>query len=98
MFPYFVGTEMEGGIVDERCPICGSEDVILTGPLNIEGIRAMVTVVEGRQCTLCGNLQVTIPQTVLVRLYPPGVRHLTTARRYRQQMRKKVKRQHFIPI
>lgn len=79
-------------LVDERCNFCGSEDVVVTGPLNIEGTRALVTVLDGRQCTLCGNLQVTIPQAVLVRLYPPGVRHLTPARRERLTMRKKLKR------
>lgn len=84
--------------MDERCPICGSEDVVPTGPLNIEGTRAMVTVVEGRQCTLCGNLQVTIPQTILVQLYPSGVRHLTQARRQRLQLRRKQRRQHFVPL
>ncbi len=79
-------------MLDERCPTCGSEDVVVTGPLTIEGPSATVTVVQGRQCTLCGNLQVMIPQALLVRLYPPGVRHLTEARRSRLKQRRRTRR------
>lgn len=78
--------------MDERCPTCGSEDVVTTGPLTVEGQSAAVTVVQGRQCTLCGNLQVMIPQALLVKLYPPGVRYLTESRRTRLQQRRRARR------
>lgn len=78
--------------MEERCITCGSEDVLTTGPLTVEGPRATVTVVHGRQCTLCGNLQVMIPQALLVKLYPPGVRYLTEGRRARLSNRRKVRR------
>ena len=78
-------------MLDERCPTCGSEDVVTTGPLTVEGRSASVTVVQGRQCTLCGNLQVIIPQALLVRLYPPGVRYLTESRRTRLQHRRRAR-------
>ncbi|MDA8192447.1 MAG: hypothetical protein M0Z53_00420 [Thermaerobacter sp.] len=78
--------------MEERCPICGSEDIVTTGPLTVEGPRAMMTVVHGRQCILCGNLQVMVPQALLVRLYPPGLRYLTQGRRARLQNRRKVRR------
>jgi transcription elongation factor Elf1 len=77
--------------VDERCPVCGSEDVVQTGPLTIEGQRASVTVVHGWQCTLCGNLQVMVPQAVLVRLYPVGIHFITEARRNKKQSRRHLK-------
>jgi len=75
--------------MDERCPICGSEDIVTTGPLTVEGRSAVVTVVHGRQCTLCGNLQVMVPQALLVKLYPPGVRYLTESRRTRLSHRRR---------
>ncbi|MCL5063911.1 MAG: hypothetical protein M1600_02330 [Firmicutes bacterium] len=77
---------------EERCQTCGSLDVVKTGPLTVEGTQMLVTVVDGTQCTLCGHLEVTIPQIVLVRLYPPNVRYLTAARRMDLQWRKKVRR------
>ncbi|NMP23245.1 hypothetical protein HIJ39_12945 [Sulfobacillus sp. DSM 109850] len=64
----------------------------MTGPLTVEGPSASVTVVQGRQCTLCGNLQVMIPQALLVRLYPPGVRYLTESRRARLTQRRRMRR------
>lgn len=75
--------------MEERCPVCGSDDIVATGPLTVESEQASVTVVKGRQCTLCGNLQVIIPQAVLVKLYPPGVRYLTESRRLRLQNRRR---------
>lgn len=78
--------------MDERCPTCGSEDVVYTGPLTVEGPRATVTVVQGKQCTLCGHLQIMIPQTLLVKLYPPGTRYLTPGRRARLLNRRKARR------
>jgi hypothetical protein len=75
--------------VVDKCPICGSEDVVGTGPLTVSGLRATITVQEGRQCTLCGHLQMMVPQTVLVMLYPPGVRYLTEARRARLLRRRR---------
>lgn len=77
---------------EERCPTCGSLDVVKTGPLTVEGSQLLVTVVDGTQCTLCGRLEVTIPQMVLVRLYPPNVRYLTAGRRTELQWRKKFRR------
>lgn len=59
----------------------------MTGPLTIESRRALVTVLHGKQCVLCGNLQVVIPQALLVRLYPPDIRYLTVARRMRHSRR-----------
>lgn len=79
--------------MDDRCPTCGSEDVVSTGPMTIESHSATVTVVQGRQCTLCGNLQVTIPQALLVKLYPPGVRYLTESRRARLLQRRRTRHQ-----
>ncbi|MCL5116142.1 MAG: hypothetical protein M1272_03220 [Firmicutes bacterium] len=79
-------------MMDERCPTCGSEDIVSTGPLTVEGQNATVTVVQGRQCTLCGNLQIMIPQALLVKMYPPGVRYLTESRRARLQQRRKARR------
>ncbi|MDA8206740.1 MAG: hypothetical protein M0Z36_11775 [Thermaerobacter sp.] len=76
-------------MLDLRCPTCGSEDVVETGPLTVEGQSAVVTVVSGRQCTLCGNLQMTIPQALLVQIYPPGVRYLTEPRRWRLMQRRR---------
>jgi hypothetical protein len=76
-------------VVDGRCPTCGSEDIVETGPLTVQTPNAVVTVVSGEQCTLCGNLQVVIPQAVLVRLYPPGVRYLTKPRRARLERRRR---------
>lgn len=75
----------------DKCSVCGSEDVVSTGPLTVSGLRTVVTVQEGRQCTLCGNLQLMIPQSVLVMLYPPGVRYLTQARRTRYLRRRRSK-------
>ncbi|AUW93309.1 MAG: hypothetical protein C7B44_08785 [Sulfobacillus thermosulfidooxidans] len=77
--------------MDDRCSVCGSEEMVTTGPLTVEGQRATITVVHGWQCTLCGNLQVMVPQAVLVRLYPPGIRLLTESRRSRLQARKRLK-------
>jgi len=74
--------------MDERCPTCGSEDVVLTGPLTVESGPFSVVIVRGKQCTLCGNLQVMIPQSTLVKMYPPGLRYLTEARRTRLQHRR----------
>lgn len=82
-------------MLDERCPTCGSEDLVTTGPLTVDSQNATVTVVQGRQCTLCGNLQVMIPQALLVRMYPPGVRYLTEARRTRLQQRRRTKHHQF---
>lgn len=76
---------------DERCPVCGSEDIVKTGPLTIEGQSLAITVVSGEQCTLCGHLAVMVPQAVLVRLYPPGVRYLTAARRERLMRRRRAR-------
>ncbi|PSR26949.1 MAG: hypothetical protein C7B47_09435 [Sulfobacillus thermosulfidooxidans] len=78
--------------MDDRCPTCGSEDVVMTGPLTIEGERACITVVHGWQCTLCGNLQVMVPQAVLVRLYPPGIRCLTESRRNRALAKRRLRK------
>ncbi len=78
--------------MDERCPVCGSEDLVQTGPLTVEGQRATVTVVHGWQCTLCGNLQVMVPQALLVRLYPVGLNFITEARRNKKQIRRHMKR------
>lgn len=75
--------------MDHRCPTCGSEDIVQTGPLTIEGQQATVTVVHGQQCTLCGNLQIMVPQALLVKLYPPGVRYLTQSRRARWERRRR---------
>ncbi len=77
---------------EDRCPICGSLDVVRTGPLTVQGSQLLVTVVDGTQCTLCGHLELTIPQIVLVRLYPPNVRYLTAGRRTELQWRKKSRR------
>jgi hypothetical protein len=71
-------------------------DVVKTGPLTVEGTQMLVTVVDGMQCTLCGHLEVTIPQMVLVRLYPPNVRYLTAARRSELQWRKKSRRRRLL--
>lgn len=76
---------------DQRCPTCGSEDVVETGPLTVQGEDVVVTVVKGDQCTLCGHLEVMIPQAVLVRLYPPGVRYLTKPRRTRLERRRRAR-------
>lgn len=76
---------------DQRCPTCGSEDIVETGPLTVQGPSAVVTVVTGEQCTLCGKLQIVIPQAVLVRMYPPGVRYLTKPRRERLQKRRRAR-------
>lgn len=84
--------------MDDRCPTCGSDDVVATGPLTVEGRNASVTVVQGRQCTLCGNLQMTIPQALLLRLYPPGVRYLTEARRSRLLKRRRTRRRESMPL
>lgn len=84
--------------MDERCPACGSEDIVMTGPLTVNGQNATVTVVHGKQCTLCGNLQIVIPQALLVKWYPPGVRHLTEARRARLQQRRKSRRRSLAPL
>ena len=77
---------------DERCPTCGSPDVIKTGPLTVQGSRLLVTVGDAMQCILCGHLAVMIPQMVLIRLYPPNVRYLTTGRRTELQLRRKLKK------
>lgn len=77
---------------EDRCQTCGSLDLVKTGPLTVEGSQLLVTVVDGIQCTLCGRLEVTIPQMVLVRLYPPNVRYLTKARRSELHSRKKARR------
>ncbi len=74
---------------DQRCSICGSEDVVETGPLTVQGDDVVVTVVKGDQCTLCGRLEIIIPQAVLVRMYPPGVRYLTKPRRMRLERRRR---------
>lgn len=86
--------------MEERCPTCGSEDVVSTGPLTIDGEGAVLTVVSGKQCVLCGNLQVTIPQILLVKMYPPNVRHITRARRVRLQNRRNRRRhqQALVPL
>ncbi len=76
----------------ERCSICGSEDIVSTGPLTVEGERACITVVSGLQCTLCGNLQVMVPQAVLVRLYPPSLRFLTISQRSRASAKKRLRK------
>lgn len=76
-------------VVDGRCPTCGSEDIVDTGPLTVQAANAVVTLISGEQCTLCGNLQLVIPQAVLVRLYPPGVRYLTKPRRERLERRRR---------
>lgn len=77
---------------EERCQTCGSVEVVTTGPITVEGTELLVTVVDGKQCTLCGRLELTIPQMVLVRLYPPNVRYLTNARRNDLLLRKKQRR------
>ena len=76
----------------ERCSVCGSEDIVKTGPLTVEGERACITVVSGSQCTLCGNLQVMVPQAVLVRLYPPGLRILPPSRRSRISAKRRMRK------
>ncbi len=83
-----------GGISlkEERCPTCGSLDVVDAGPITLEGSRLLVTVADGKQCTLCGHLEIMIPQMVLVKLYPPNVRYLTSARRGQLQLRLKARR------
>lgn len=80
-------------VVEHRCPTCGSEDVVDTGPLTVHSQRAKVTVASARQCTLCGNLELTVPQAVLLQLYPPGVRYLTRGRRARLKERRRMRRQ-----
>ena len=75
----------------ERCSTCGSEDIVTTGPLTIEGRSATLTVIQGKQCTLCGNLQISVPQALLIMLYPPGVRYLTESRRTRLQQRRRIR-------
>jgi hypothetical protein len=66
-----------------RCPVCGSEEVVVTEPLTILDSRATVTVSEALQCTLCGHLECMIPQAALVRWYPPDLRYLNVASRQR---------------
>lgn len=78
--------------VDDRCPVCGSQDLVWSGPLTLEGNQAVVRDLEGRQCILCGTLQVMIPQAVLVRWYPPNVSYLTQGWRQRHRQRRKSKR------
>lgn len=77
---------------DNRCTVCGSDNVVETGPLSVSGNRAMMRNVVGKQCILCGNLQITVPQALLVRLYPPQVCHLTVSQRETAQWRRKTKR------
>ncbi|MCY0881892.1 MAG: hypothetical protein OWS74_07835, partial [Firmicutes bacterium] len=78
-----------GTIMDCRCPVCGSDEIVETGPLVISGSRAEVAVAVGRQCIFCGNLQVIIPQPVLVQLYPPSVQYLTDGKRHHLNGRRK---------
>ncbi|MBX5466395.1 MAG: hypothetical protein K6U14_02715 [Firmicutes bacterium] len=75
--------------MDDRCPVCGSQELVWSGPLTLEGNHAVVRDLEGRQCILCGTLQVMIPQAVLVRWYPPNVHYLTEGWRERQRLRRK---------
>ncbi|PSR24187.1 MAG: hypothetical protein C7B45_00030 [Sulfobacillus acidophilus] len=78
--------------MERRCFACGSQDVVDTGPLTVHGQKAVVRVDSARQCILCGNLEITVPQLLLVKLYPPGVRYLTPERRARAQGRRRVRR------
>lgn len=80
-------------VIEGKCLVCGSEDVVDTGPLTVHGQEMVVSVGSAQQCTLCGNLEITVPQVLLVQLYPPGVRYLTSARRAQAQRRRRAHRQ-----
>ena len=82
---------------EDHCPVCGSTALVATGPLTISGASEVVTVASGRQCTLCGRLEVVVPQPVLVRWYPPNVRFLTRGRRELLRHRHKERRRRRLP-
>ncbi|CAB1128902.1 conserved protein of unknown function [Candidatus Hydrogenisulfobacillus filiaventi] len=79
---------------DGRCPVCGSGEVVDAGTLTVSGARMQVTVEHASLCTLCGHLELAIPQPALVRLYPPGVRYLTRALRDQLRQRRRLRRRY----
>jgi hypothetical protein len=79
--------------MERRCFACGSQEVVDTGPLTVQGQKAVVRVESARQCTLCGTLEIAVPPVLLVQLYPPGVHYLMKERRARTHGRRRLRRQ-----